>query len=211
MMFPAWLGKNSTTSKNMRLVREISTVMSLDCPCSSRDMGLYYLPLIRYKLLAPMLQRGADGIEDVLQVMTEYALTRDDWSDIVELGEGFSEGLRQSEIDPKIKAAFTRRFNGEPILAKVTRPSDKNFKPSKIKGEGGSQGDEIGLEEDEEEAAAEEDEESIEKDKSIRVLKAPTVRGKAGAKGKEESKTKSKSDTKKKAPKGTKPRISKKK
>jgi len=33
---------------------------------------LYYLPLIRHKLLAPLVQRGVDGIEEVVSVMSEY-------------------------------------------------------------------------------------------------------------------------------------------
>jgi len=98
----------------------------------------------------------------------------------VELGEGFSEGLHQSLIDSKIKAAFTRRCNGEVILAKASRPGDKNFKPTKLsRAEVGAANEEEtrnGEEEEDEEEKGEE--ESVDKDRSIKVLG-----GKGGGRG----------------------------
>jgi replication factor C subunit 1 len=77
--FPSWLGRNSTRTKNTRLVKELKTIMSLDTTAGQASIATQYLPLLRTKLLQPLLRNGAEGIQEVIDMMAGYAFTKDDF------------------------------------------------------------------------------------------------------------------------------------
>ena len=140
---------------------------------------------------------GKDVVEDVIELMDSYYLTRDDWDNISELGVGYAEQTRL-KVEPAAKAAFTRTWNQKPHAMPFMKASEviapKNLKKIKPDLE------EAFEESDENDAAfhgsdvdAQEDEEEpldLKKDKFVKVPKAKPVTAKqpagkkTGAKGK---------------------------
>nr|WCZ58484.1 replication factor C subunit 1 [Andalucia godoyi] len=124
--FPALLGKMSTIRKAKRMDAEI---------CSSAEMrrlqhhtAIPMLNLFRRILVKPLVERGAEGIDETIAFMDEYGLTREDFDSIFELGASFSaegktakakdEADLRKGIETKVKAAFTRRYNSTHALMK---------------------------------------------------------------------------------------------
>jgi hypothetical protein len=58
--------------------------------------------------LTPGIEQEA--IDDVIQIMDDYLLTKEDWDAIVELGigEGFENDATLKKIPSAVKSAFTR-------------------------------------------------------------------------------------------------------
>jgi len=167
MFFPTILGKMSTMGKNARLMAQMREVLSLDTTLSNKALALEYLPLLRTKLLKPLIDKPSDeGVSQVIEVMTEYGLTKSDWDVVMELTENLSS-LKLDQVDSSVKSALTRRLNKEPIVLKVSRTGLKEkFKPTRDRA--------AKTEEEEEEAAEhvneaddeeEDDEESVGKGK----------------------------------------------
>jgi len=49
--FPAWLGKNSTTRKNIRLLEDVRNHMQVKTSASLNEIRLQYLPVLKHPLL----------------------------------------------------------------------------------------------------------------------------------------------------------------
>ena len=110
--FPSWFGKNSTQGKLQRYLTEIQIRMRLKVSGDRREIRQSYLPGLHDVLVKPLMEEGAEAIEDVIAVMDEYFLTKEEWDGMVELGIGELEGEKVlKEIDSKVKGAFTRKYN----------------------------------------------------------------------------------------------------
>ncbi|KAM0756309.1 DNA replication factor C, large subunit [Meredithblackwellia eburnea MCA 4105] len=111
--FPTWFGKNSTQTKLQRMLGEIQIRMRLRVSGDRREIRQSYIPTLFPKIVAPLQERGADGIDEVIQLLDDYYLTKEDWDAIIELGVG--DGFGQEEVLKKIpssvKSAFTRNYN----------------------------------------------------------------------------------------------------
>ncbi len=57
--FPSWLGKQSTTNKKYRLLREIQTHMGPVISADKTEVRLQYMPLLKQMLIDPILTKGA--------------------------------------------------------------------------------------------------------------------------------------------------------
>jgi replication factor C subunit 1 len=87
--------------------------MRLKVSGDKREIRQSYIPVLLRRLTEPLLERGNDGIEDVIREMDEYYLTKEEWDAVVELGVGENTPdpiLKQ--IKPATKTAFTRKYNG---------------------------------------------------------------------------------------------------
>jgi hypothetical protein len=134
-LFHSWLGKNSTTNKNLRLIRELkvcrphasvsSHARSPDVSCGSCGeqsiMSLYtsggpnamvmdYLPLMRLRLLKPLIDEKQDGIPEVTQLLNDYGLTREDWASITSVVTGKWSSLDVTSLESTVKGALTREY-----------------------------------------------------------------------------------------------------
>ncbi|KAH3761597.1 DNA replication factor C, large subunit [Pelomyxa schiedti] len=119
--FPMWLGKNSTHTKNKRLIGELSSEFrSAGVSTSRSGMAQDYIPSLVQPLLSPMLKMGVDGIEPTIETLDAYHLTREDWETVVELAQlppilsnevKFPKQIKPKDIDVSVRTAFTRRFN----------------------------------------------------------------------------------------------------
>ncbi|GAA5849527.1 hypothetical protein JCM3766R1_000220 [Sporobolomyces carnicolor] len=111
--FPAWFPKNSSQGKLGRLLGEIQIRMRLKVSGDRREIRQSYIPTLFPRLVEPLQQRGTDAVAEVIELMDEYYLTKEDWDAIVELGigEGYEEEQVLKAIPTATKSAFTRKYN----------------------------------------------------------------------------------------------------
>lgn len=76
--FPKWLGKNSTTSKSKRLTQELCFHSMEKIGVGFGTMRQTYVPYLTTLLLAPLLNKGSDGVPEVLSILQAYGLSKDD-------------------------------------------------------------------------------------------------------------------------------------
>lgn len=60
-----------------------------------------------------------EAIEEVIQLMDDYYLTKEDWEAIVEMGvgEGYENDATLKKIPTAVKSAFTRMY----VLSAISR------------------------------------------------------------------------------------------
>ncbi|KAJ3037351.1 hypothetical protein HDV00_001776 [Rhizophlyctis rosea] len=130
--FPAWLGRNSTQGKMTRLLKEIQSHMRLHISGDKSEVRLNYIPSLIPLLSQPLVEDGADGIEDVIKIMDEYYLTKDDWEAIMEFGLGPLDSKKVLKgVTTATKSAFTRQYNktSHPTALSITTVSKKRLAP----------------------------------------------------------------------------------
>lgn len=127
-MFPSWLGKYSSKNKQLRLMREISTLLSAVSASMGQDFPLDYFPMFRERLLKPLVEEGKEGIQASLQMMKEYGLSSEDLKLIQEMQSSLLKSVDLKQIQSKTKAAMTRAANAAGIKAKVARDEEKGAK-----------------------------------------------------------------------------------
>lgn len=112
--FAGWLGQNSKAMKYQRLLQELQYHTRLRTSTDKAELRLDYLPLLVKKLTDPLLTNGEDGIEEVMDIMDYYYLTKEDWESLVDFGVGQAKGeLLLKKIPAKVKTAFTRKYNSK--------------------------------------------------------------------------------------------------
>ncbi|ODV76637.1 DNA replication factor C, large subunit [Suhomyces tanzawaensis NRRL Y-17324] len=111
--FAGWLGQNSKAMKYQRILQELQYHTRLRTSTDKKELRLDYLSVLAKRLSNPILTRGEEGIEETINVMDYYYLTKEDWDSILDLGVGESRGeLVAKKIPTKVKTAFTRKYNG---------------------------------------------------------------------------------------------------
>lgn len=172
--FPSWLGKNSTTSKNSRILQDLLSHTQLSTSGSKLELNMDYVPHLRRVLTRPLIHANSENctsmVSEVIEVMDSYHLMKEDWDSILEVGQFEGKAKLQSSIDSKVKAAFTRAYNKECHLAPYSSQTTK-----KKRGKAATEADEN--EGGEEEAESGEDD--IEHNSMIKVKK-PTKAGSSG-------------------------------
>ncbi|CAL1548583.1 unnamed protein product [Lymnaea stagnalis] len=111
--FPQWLGKFSSTNKTHRILQELGLHMRLQTSCDKRGLTLDYLPALRTSLTSPLTINGAAGVPDVIKVMDDYDIIKEDFDNILEVTKWPNSFDPMSKLDSKTKAAFTRQYNKE--------------------------------------------------------------------------------------------------
>ncbi|GAA5917835.1 hypothetical protein JCM8208_006381, partial [Rhodotorula glutinis] len=136
--FPAWLGKNSTQNKLQRALSEIQVRMRLRVSSDKRELRQSYLPTLFPRLVQPLQERGVDGVEEVIELMDEYYLGRDEWDAIVELGVGEGRGMDEvlKKIPAQTKSAFTRKYNAQDHPIPYHKPEAGKAKAKKLAPQG---------------------------------------------------------------------------
>ncbi|XP_071943755.1 replication factor C subunit 1-like [Antedon mediterranea] len=180
--FPSWLGKNSTRNKNYRLLQELQQHMRLTTSASLQDINLAYCPHLSTRLTQPLLQRANQGVPEVIQLLDDYDLNRDDMNSLLEVSQ-FGNFDPWSQVPSKVKSAFTRTYNqGSHLLPH----SSGDFKKKK----GKQKSNPLDGDSDEaDEAESDDDISSISSVKKVETKgKATSSKGKAAAKGKSKAK-----------------------
>jgi replication factor C subunit 1 len=106
--FTSWLGNFSKTGKLGRYVREIHSHMRLRSSGDHNEIRQQYLPVLWHQIVKRLEIEGRDSVEDVINLMDSYYLTRDDFDFIKELGVG-PQSEDRINIETQTKAAFTRQ------------------------------------------------------------------------------------------------------
>ena len=182
---------NEDLAKLMRYIKEIQGHMRLRASGDRHEIRQQYLPLLWFKLIREMRDHGKDSVEDIIELMDSYFLTKDDWDAILELGVG-PMNMEDMKLDSQTKAAFTRLYNQKshplPFMKASQVVAPKNMKKVKPDLEEAlDESDENDVAFVESEAGEEDDEEALDlkKDKFVKVPKAKKA---AAPKGKGSSK-----------------------
>ncbi|KAI5791607.1 chromosome transmission fidelity factor [Peziza echinospora] len=189
--FTSWLGNNSKYGKLSRYVKEIQSHMRLRASGDRNEIRQSYLPALWSKLGKRLEMDGKEAIPEVIKLMDDYFLTREDYDAILELGVGpMAEGTLN--IPTQVKAGFTREYNGmaHPMpFMKATGIAGAVAAAGKVKKEVPDLEEAIEESDDElaladEDASAKEvaEEEDLSKDKYAKAKK-PNARGKKAAAG----------------------------
>ncbi|KAK7747045.1 DNA replication factor C complex subunit Rfc1 [Diatrype stigma] len=108
--FTSWLGNNSKSGKLGKYVREIHSHMRLKSSGDHNEIRQQYLPVLWTQLVQKLADEGKESVEEVIELMDSYYLTREDFDSIKELGVG-PQNEESVEIETQTKAAFTRMYN----------------------------------------------------------------------------------------------------
>jgi replication factor C subunit 1 len=84
--------------------------MRLRASGDRHEIRQQYLPALWTKLVRRLQDEGKESVEDVIDLMDSYFLTREDWDAILELGLGPMDESRV-KLQPQTKATFTRLYN----------------------------------------------------------------------------------------------------
>ncbi|KAI1936803.1 DNA replication factor C complex subunit Rfc1 [Ophidiomyces ophidiicola] len=184
--FTSWLGSNSKQGKMSRQIKEIQGHMRLRASGDRHEIRQQYLPLLWEKLVHRLAADGKEVVQDVIDLMDSYFLTREDWDSILELGLGpMSE--KGVKIESQTKATFTRLYNQQshplPYMKASTVVAPKKL--PKIKPDLEDAIDESDEAEEilgEEETKEDDDELDLKKDKYIRAPKKTAAKKAPGSK-----------------------------
>ena len=207
--FPAWLGKNSSTSKNVRLLQELNTHMT----CSGHYQGtplsmrMDFVPALRALLAAPLRDRSAsadDAIGAVLAQLDAYSLTKEDFDTLMSefrLSKAMAADPLAG-VDSKTKAALTRKYNAgshavhSSIMLDDGAPKAKRRKVKAEKMDAAGDNDVVALDDAGADVLEEEEDDDGASDAIAGLVKkrgkAGKGKGKAAAKGKGKGKAKAK-------------------
>ncbi|KAI1471045.1 DNA replication factor C, large subunit [Daldinia caldariorum] len=179
--FTSWLGNNSKYGKLGRYIREIRSHMRLRSSGDHHEIRQQYLPVLWTRLIQRLAEEGKESVDEVIDLMDSYFLTREDFDSIKELGVG-PQDEGNVDIETQTKSTFTRLYNSRshPIpfmkASSVIAPKAASKEKPDL---------EEAMEEEDDadvaevvEAVDEDDDLDIEKDKYIKKPKAkPAKRG----------------------------------
>lgn len=105
--FTSYPGNLSKSGKLGRFIREIHSHMRLKSSGDHNEIRQQYMPVLWKQLIDRLQVEGTEAVQEVIELMDEYYLTREDFDAIQELGVGFMNE-ENVKIETKAKAAFTR-------------------------------------------------------------------------------------------------------
>ncbi|XP_077509904.1 germ line transcription factor 1 isoform X1 [Amblyomma americanum] len=157
--FPAWFGKNSSTTKRHRLLRELKHHMHTRISADRTQLSMDYVGPLLDSLTKPLTDKGAEGVPTVVRRMHHYFLQRADLDSLNELA--MWPGMRDpmALVDSKVKAALTRALNKEAFMSPYATDDMVKKKGKKATGKAGKAAALPADEENPEEEAEEEEDE----------------------------------------------------
>ncbi|KAF1942023.1 DNA replication factor C, large subunit [Clathrospora elynae] len=108
--FTSWLGKNSSTNKLNRMIKEIQAHMRLRSSGDRHEVRQQYVPVLWKNLIQKLQVQGKDAVPEIIELMDSYYLTKDDFDAIMEMGVGPMD-QEKVKIETQAKATFTRLYN----------------------------------------------------------------------------------------------------
>src|SRR5579862_3560291 len=110
--FTSWLGNNSKQGKLYRLLREIQGHMRLRISGDRNEVRQSYMQTLFDRLVRRFVKDGSEAITEIIELMDEYFLTREDFDSIIEISLGPNDGESlMKDVPPNTKTAFTRKYN----------------------------------------------------------------------------------------------------
>ncbi|XP_018403558.1 PREDICTED: replication factor C subunit 1 isoform X2 [Cyphomyrmex costatus] len=114
--FPSWFGRNSKATRFNRLLQELTSHTRLSTGANKDALNMDYLPHIRNAIIKPLIDNGVDGIEAAINIMGQYHLTREDLDSAIEISLWPGMCDSTSNLNSKVKAAFTRAYQKNPPM-----------------------------------------------------------------------------------------------
>lgn len=193
-----------------RYVKEIQGHMRLRSSGDRDEIRQQYMPLVWEKLVRRLQNEGKDSVEEVIDFMDSYFLTREDWDALLELGLGPMDESTV-KLETQTKAAFTRVYNqrshplpfmkASNVVAPKKTPKEKPDIEDAI-----DESDEDEVVEEESKEQDEEEELDLKKDKYVSLPKKKAAAGK-GKKGKQKAADDDEAEEKPKRGKARKPKV----
>lgn len=109
--FPTWLGQNSKTAKNWRLLRQITNHAHLHSGMTIEAMRMDVAPLLSKKLIKYLRKGGEEGINEAIALLDSCSLTKEDAEALLELMLDPAYNIEAFKAIPTAtKSAFTRQY-----------------------------------------------------------------------------------------------------
>ncbi|OMO94457.1 hypothetical protein COLO4_16322 [Corchorus olitorius] len=124
--FGGWLGKNSTMSKNYRLLEDmhVHILSSRESSSGRETLRLEYLTVLLKQLTGPLREMSKDeAVKQVVEFMNTYSISQEDFDTIVELSKFQGHPNPLEGIPPAVKAALTKAYN-EGSKRRMVRAAD---------------------------------------------------------------------------------------
>lgn len=86
--------------------------MRLHSSGDRHEVRQQYFSLLWYRLVRELQLEGKEVVQNVIDLMDSYYLTKDDWDAIYELGLGDMD-MERNKVDSAVKSAFTRAYNAQ--------------------------------------------------------------------------------------------------
>lgn len=185
--FPAWMGKNSSQSKYVRLLADLQIHSYLKTQASRDQLCCEYLQMFRTHLTKPLLDQGEEGIDTVIQFMDQYFINREDRDTILELTQFAAKDDPNKQIPTQVKSKFTRKYNAESHAMAVPPTTNKKKKVIGMTGDEPVVNEEDNIDEEEQP-----EEERIEDDQLVKIKKKSAATTGSGAAKKATAKSKAK-------------------
>ena len=116
--FTAWLGKNSSQGKLMRIIKEIQGHMRLRVSANRHEIRQTYQPMLFNRLVRRLQTEGKGAVPGIIELMDGYYLTREDWDGIMEMGVG-DDDMEEIKIETQAKATFTRLYVSTSVVCAI--------------------------------------------------------------------------------------------
>ncbi|XP_042440978.1 replication factor C subunit 1-like isoform X2 [Zingiber officinale] len=111
--FGGWLGKNSTTGKNLRLLDDVHMhfLSSQEARLDRETLRLEYFTLLLKQLTNPLQVMSKEvAVQKVVEFMDAYSLNQEDFDTIVELSKFKGHPNPMDDIQPAVKSALTKAY-----------------------------------------------------------------------------------------------------
>ncbi|KAK6228472.1 hypothetical protein SCA6_000812 [Theobroma cacao] len=124
--FGGWLGKNSTMSKNYRLLEDLHVhiLASRESSSGRETLRLDYLTVLLTQLTNPLRDKPKDeAVKQVVEFMNAYSISQEDFDTVVELSKFQGQSNPLEGIPAAVKAALTKAYN-EGSKTQMVRAAD---------------------------------------------------------------------------------------
>ncbi|KZT23217.1 DNA replication factor C, large subunit [Neolentinus lepideus HHB14362 ss-1] len=131
--FPQWLGQNSKRGKLTRQLNDVQVRMRLKVSGDKSEIRQSYIPALFPVVVKPLMDLGASAVDDVIDRMDDYYLSKEDWDTIVELGVNQNkDDFVLKKIPAATKTALTRKYNLREHPIPFHKAQDLGKVPKKI-------------------------------------------------------------------------------
>ncbi|KAF8493303.1 replication factor RFC1 C terminal domain-containing protein [Hysterangium stoloniferum] len=133
--FPVWFGQNSKHGKLQRQLADIQVRIRLRVSGDKSEIRTSYIPAMNLPLVQPLTDNGSSAVDEVIECMDEYYLSKEDWDTIVELGVGESKDDKiLKNISAATRTAFTKKYNTMDHPIAFHKSADLGKVPKKLAG-----------------------------------------------------------------------------
>jgi replication factor C subunit 1 len=106
--FPSFLGQYSKATKIQRQLKEIKNHMRTKISADRSEVRENYIPTLRKALIKPLVDKKSEGVDDVIKIMDQYMITKEQFDIIMEFKDKQSR-YNLTEVASNLKATLTKK------------------------------------------------------------------------------------------------------